>query len=465
MNTHRPSVLIIAAEDIVVRNIIDTDVWDILKPSLYDADLTLVAPKGRSAELSKRFAEENVRIKEFTREAPSRFDSFIATLLYAGLPTHTNHWSKMRVYLRGQSSLFSAYLKRLHAAVLGRIHPYQRLLRRLYLQNEDANARALFDEVRPSLVISLSITNFEIDVILLREAKRRGIRTVGMTRSWDNLTSHGALRVVPDRLIVQNDFLCDAARGVQGVRASDAAVDVIGLPHYDAARNISAYAGTREDFCKEHGLDPAKKIVLYGAMGTFLFIRENDLLRLFSKLVTENAFREPVQILYRPHPKFPVPEDLEDLPGVVIDHSGTYRTKAADERSASEEVFRSIHHADVVATAASTFAIDAALLDKPVVCINFDGSAKPGEIRYWESVGRFFDSYTHFEELLAQGGIRVARTQGAFIGAVRAYLADPSLEKEGRARIVRRLVGVADGRASERLAAVLSDEILRSGNL
>lgn len=458
----KKSVLLIASEDLVIRNTLETSVWEQIRQSFNGVHITLIVPKGRAKELGERYGAEGIEVREFCRTKPNRFDALVSTLLYAGLPTHTNHWSKMRAYLRGDASLVATYAKRLHAAVLGRVHAYQWLLRWLFqIVGKDVQAQTLFDAVQPDVVISLSITNFEVDVVLMREAKRRGIRVVGMTRSWDNLTSHGALRVVPSRIIVQNEFLHDAVRGVQGISKHMASVDVVGLPHYDVARDVETYAGTREAFCAEYGLDPRKKILIYGAMGTFLFKRENDLLFQFSLFAQKCSVGEDIQFLYRPHPKFTLTQDSKSVPGVIIDRSATYRTEVNSERSASQELFRSLYHADVVITGASTFAIDAALLNKPIICINFDGSASSGDVRYWESVNRFYDSYTHFEELVAQGGVRVVNSLEALSVELRAYLVDPERDTEGRARIIRRFVGVTDGQAHHRLGAILAHEIER----
>lgn len=456
---HVSRVLIVAAEDIVVRNILDTEVMKHLTPALARVSITLIAPKGRRADLARQFPEFDVR--EFSRAKSSRLDALIATLLYAGLPTNTNHWSKMRALLRGHASFFATYAKRLHAATFGRLHLYQRLLRHLFvLVGKDRAAQALFDDVRPDLVISLSITNFDTDVVLMREARRRTIRIVGMTRSWDNLTSHGALRVVPNHIIVQNSFLYDAARGVQGISQRDAAIEVAGLPHYDPVRRIEEYAGTREEFCAERGLDPKKKIILYGAMGTFLFKRENDLVEVFSELIVKHSFQQEVQFLYRPHPKFGIPESVGNIPGVIIDRSATYRSDEGSSRSASEELFRTMYHADVVVTGGSTFAIDAAVLDKPVVCINFDGKARTGEVLYWESVSRFYDAYTHFEELVAQGGVRLAANLEELVREIDTYVAHPDRDREGRTRVVDRFVGDVDGNASKQLGGLLVKELV-----
>jgi CDP-glycerol glycerophosphotransferase (TagB/SpsB family) len=455
-----PRILIIAAEDIVVRNVLDTEVMKHLAPALVGASVTLLVPKGRREDLSGQFPGFDVR--EFSRAQPSRLDALVATLLYAGLPTHTNHWSKMRALLRGDASFFATYAKRIHATTLGRLHPYQRLLRHLFiLVGKDRAAQALFDDVRPDLVISLSITNFDTDVVLMREAKRRHIRVVGMTRSWDNLTSHGALRVVPDRIIVQNSFLHDAARGVQGISRRDAAIEIVGLPHYDVYLD-SSIRESREEFLQRTGLNPSKKIILYCGMGDFLFKREGDIIDILEEDIEQGVITRDSQVLYSVHPKFRT--SLMRASGkkhIVPSAEILYRSSTHQKDSPIRDLVNLIFHADVVVMGASTMAIDAAVLDRPVICIGFDGSAREREIPYWDSVKRFYDSYTHFEELLKAGGVRVASSRVELASCINQYLNDPEIDREGRERIIERFVGQNDGRASERLVRILVDEVKR----
>ena len=47
------------------------------------------------------------------------------------------------------------------------------------------------------LILTLSLTD-DIDTLLVGFGKKHGIKTIGTVRSWDNLSSHGLLRVKPD---------------------------------------------------------------------------------------------------------------------------------------------------------------------------------------------------------------------------------------------------------------------------
>ncbi|HEY4517496.1 MAG TPA: CDP-glycerol glycerophosphotransferase family protein, partial [Candidatus Paceibacterota bacterium] len=118
----------------------------------------------------------------------------------------------------------------------------------------------------------------------------------------------------------------------------------------------------------------------------------------------------------------------------------------------------SLHWSEVVVSSASTIAIDAAALGKPIVLTAFDGRRqKP----YYESVRHYFD-FNHMRNLTATGGVVVAGSEDAFIEALRAYLKNSFLHVREREGIVREQCYVQDGKASERLANVLLVEAAKS---
>jgi len=118
--------------------------------------------------------------------------------------------------------------------------------------------------------------------------------------------------------------------------------------------------------------------VLYGAMGDFLFPNEGGIADVFERLVDDGAFVEPIQVVYRAHPRFQSPlEKMKRMHHVIPDRGATYfgdklagfEMEDADER----HLINSLYHADVVVTAGSTFAMDAAVFDKPIVCVGLTG--------------------------------------------------------------------------------------------
>ena len=116
-----------------------------------------------------------------------------------------------------------------------------------------------------------------------------------------------------------------------------------------------------------------------------------------------------------------------------------------------------MHHSDVVLNVASTIAIEASIFDTPVVNIAFDqddAEARP----FLTSPLRYY-SYTHYQQIVRAGAVRIARSAGEMIDLVNGYLADPSRDAEGRRRVVAEQCELTDGRSAERLAGFIVREL------
>ncbi|MSR85683.1 hypothetical protein EXS71_04615 [Candidatus Uhrbacteria bacterium] len=151
---------------------------------------------------------------------------------------------------------------------------------------------------------------------------------------------------------------------------------------------------------------------------------------------------------------------MKRLHHVMPERKATYQEGLSGfemEEADEHHLINSIYHADLVMTAGSTFAIDAAVFDKPIICIAFDGTAK--NVPYWVSVKRFYDCYTHFEALLETGGVRLASSPEQLAVEMNRALDHPSLEKNERKKIIELLVAPFDGHASERLEHLLTQEV------
>ena len=61
--------------------------------------------------------------------------------------------------------------------------------------------------------------------------------------------------------------------------------------------------------------------------------------------------------------------------------------------------------------------------------------------------------------LLKGGGFQLAHTPDECIQLINRYLENPDLDTAGRDAIREREIGLSDGRAGERLAAVFHDQI------
>ena len=107
-----------------------------------------------------------------------------------------------------------------------------------------------------------------------------------------------------------------------------------------------------------------------------------------------------------------------------------------------------------VVTWASTMIIDAAVFLKPIILVGFDASPR----RYEESIRQYYD-YDHQRRIIELGGARLAKSPEELTEWARRYLADPSLDLEGRKRIVKEYCGVLDHEAGKRLGIYLLDQV------
>lgn len=304
-----------------------------------------------------------------------------------------------------------------------------------------------FRAYRPDAVFSTDVQN-ELDVRMLREARRRKVPAVGMVRSWDNLTSKGVLRIVPDTLVVHNETIKEEA--IRYDRVSPERISVIGIPHYDSY--VSPPKRSKEAFFKAFDLDPQKQLVVYAPIGD-RYIRDNGT----DAFILETLSKLDVNIVVRMPPTDSVRLDgfASKRARVAFDAVGRGFSRGGKKvsevgRDDDERLKEMLHFCDAVVTGQSTISIDAAAFGKPVVVAAFDHEPRA----YWDSVVRYFD-YEYYRKFRERSGLLMARSSGELLAFVQRYLENQKLDSEIRERIVRDQVFLFDGKATARLVAIL----------
>ena len=116
----------------------------------------------------------------------------------------------------------------------------------------DAGVTAIVRGQRPDVLLVTPLVEFGSDQIeYVKAARRLGIPTGLCVHSWDNLTTKGLIRVLPDRIFVWNE-----AQRREAVSLHDAAPDqviVTGAPVYDQWFDRRP-SRSRADFCARVGL-------------------------------------------------------------------------------------------------------------------------------------------------------------------------------------------------------------------
>lgn len=321
--------------------------------------------------------------------------------------------------------------------------------------------------LRPALIVQTHPLSLD-ELPLALYAKRAGIPIAAMLHSWDNLTAKSGIRGVTthrpgrmlpiqyDRVLVWNDVQRNEL--LRYYQYAPEQVTVTGAPQFDFY--VTHRFADRAAFFREHGLDPQKKLIVFAAASPNLLPKQPEVIDLLIDSVVVGRFGVPVQLLIRTHPRTTMDylRTKASVAGVTIQYPGA--GYVADRvtrgwqngRDEQREFAETIHHADVVVNVASTVCLDCAALDRPTVCIAFDGYENNP---YHRSVLKHYD-FDHFRPVMESGGVRIARSRDELVQAVRAYLDNPQLDSEGRARL--RAVGCyrVDGGAAERVAEALT---------
>jgi len=312
-----------------------------------------------------------------------------------------------------------------------------------------------FKLYNPDVVFSTDMQN-ELDVRIIQEAKKLGVKSIGMVRSWDNITSKGLLRALPDKFAVHNDIIKNEL--VKYVHVSPEMVDVVGAPHHDSYV-MKKTTQTRSEFFEKYNLDLDKKVILFSPIGN-RYIRNNKL----DALVLEKLSEIDANILVRMPPadtaELNVPEAAKA--NIVVDYTGIHSwadgkspvsSKSNEVSRADEEkLINTLSYADVAITGQSTMVIDASIFDIPTIIICFDSEKR----NYYDSVKRYYD-YEYYVPILKSGGVRLAKGVDELKLLVEEYIANPEKDSVGRKKIKEEQVLFSDGGSTKRLVnSVLS---------
>ncbi len=434
----------------IARNILRTPV---LPELTKQAEVILVVPSFKRDLYEKEFGGRNVKVITSPEIKFSAIDKFFRSFYYYFVDTAT-----VRIIQQEQFVLTNKYPRyiwaRFWTKIFGKAKIFRQIIRFMDgLLVKDRLFVEIFDTYKPNIVFIPSITSDD-ESLVLRQAKSRGIKTVGMVRSWDNITvNKGNIRVFPDKLLTHTEILKeDCARYADYPREK---IEVVGMSHFDYY--ITDKRISREEFFKQIGGDPKKKTIYFMPIGLSDIEEDKYMLKLLEGWVKNDKDFSNTQLMLSLHPNATKPidyasqETLFIKPPKSIDFPGGKPTDREITREAMELMASAIYHSDLVVNYQGTTSIDASAFDKPVINIAFDGSK---ERSYLKSVRRFYD-FTHYQPILKTKGVKLARSVDELRTDIIEYLKNPRLDQIGRQRIIREQASNHDGHASERTAGAI----------
>jgi len=445
------------------RVILRTDVFKTLKAN-GDKIVLLVRGKERIEHYQKEYESEQVRV-ELLPDAASRMETLWYYIGWNSVPTHAVAVRRVREYRNVGNWKF--YALGFVAWCLGHAKLWREFLRALYMLLGEDYAKDLFAQYQPDLLFAANMFSPE-DCRLLRHAKKLNVRTVTIAKSWDVLTTKAFTRVKADRIVVYHEYNRREAISIGDYRKEQ--VVVTGFPQFDIYTDSSIFV-SREDFCKNAGLDPEKRFMMYGLPGDWKSPDTRAILVMLDKKIGEGAFNRPLQILARSHPKYRDSSEDFSSPHVVFDRPGMYFAKSGEfgiDASVADtnqwtfcdediiHLANSIYHSDAVLNVDSTLTLDAAALNRPSVLIGYDGDRK---LPYKKSITYIYER-DHYRHVLATGAAPLVRSHEELIDTINRVLTEPTYLSVELAVLKECLLFKSDGQSGRRMGDVILASII-----
>jgi len=296
----------------------------------------------------------------------------------------------------------------------------------------DAGVMSVIHAHRPDVLLLTPLVEFASDQIeYVKGAQRLGVRTGLCVHSWDNLTTKGLIRLLPDRIFVWND--AQRREAVSLHRATAGQVQVTGAPVYDQWFERRP-TSSRAAFCSRAGLTDTRPFFLYLCSSPFIAPDEVSFITRWLAAVRSAADSDVRQtgILIRPHPSADPriwaafdPAAFENV--VVWPAAGANPVDAASK----DDYFDSMYHAAAAVGINTSAQIEAGIVGRRVY------SVRVPECRGTQ------EETIHFQHLLQEGGglLSMADTLDEHVsalgGALRAGASEASRVREFVRRFVR----------------------------
>jgi hypothetical protein len=440
----------------IVRRLLDADA---------STEVVLLSPLVRDPEFVREASHPRVRFEDLPGHRPAGLEARLLALMQAA---YLESGVTESVQIRRAEAHEKGTIRWIGAkARLASIFAPSMVAKPTRYDMSDSLVRhpwadEIFDRYQPSMLVVSSPGLIFSEVPLLRTAARRGVTSMAVDPSWDNFTN----KLLPvrrvTRLIVWNELMRTQAIELHGYDADE--IRIAGTPQWDRYFRDGVSIG-RDAFFRRIGADPAKKLITVTTTPRELYPHHDHVLRVLVRAIEGRRWADPAQILVRLHPRDELEHyrEFEGVPNVIIEKPFRQTVRSGDGMAvdvtadSQQHLADTMCHSDVVINVASTIAIEAAIFDTPVVNISFDGES-PSE---WTRSARRYYRFTHYVNITRQGAVRVAETPEQLVAQVGTYLENPALDREGRRRIVLEQCQFLDGRAAERVAGFVAEELAR----
>jgi hypothetical protein len=266
----------------------------------------------------------------------------------------------------------------------------------------DPKIDAVFASFKPDVLVITPLIDRGGEMWdFMASARQAGVRTVFPVHSWDNLSSKSRINWLPDRVLVWNETQVEEAKNFHHIPRRR--ITVTGAQGFDEWFSMKPTV-SREEFCRELGLNPHRPILLYVCSAILkrhvafeVASDGNTELAYFTRWITAlRASDDPrlreANVIIRPHPKREQRWDDIDLSawGRVVVHPRHGRLP--NNRDSKAIFFDSLFHSEAIVGISTSAMIEAGIVGKAAMTV-LDPDYAPGQVEM-----------QHFQYLLKVGG-------------------------------------------------------------
>lgn len=351
-----------------------------------------------------------------------------------------------------------------------RLFPFADYPRGRFSFTENGAAEHVLQQLRPALLVTTTAGLDPADPPLLEAAQSLGIRTATFIESWDNVWKMervargrgkpGQRIVLADHLLVWNEPMkAHLLRAFPSLRPEH--ITVTGAPRLDYfGPRYASLLPSREEVFRGLGLDPTKRLL---HLATTELYEHDHVAKAIAEARERDDLPGNLHLYASVHPG----GNLERHRPWAERYGFTLRFSPGRSDTAPHPDFRynpshadmlllaaTLKETDVMVNLSSTVALESCLADRPTICAFF---GKPFDWLRWNRSMVVRDFREHYADLLAGGGIAVARNPTQLTAQIRASLAHPEQDRDGRRRSAERVAGTLAGDASARALSVLRE--------
>jgi len=450
------TIFITITRGMVARNILRAGVLDLLAQNK-ELEIVILIPKIKGKNIPdyffKEFARENVKIELVENKKMGKiergFNYFISKLIFT---KSTRLYMRFHIKEERRIGQLGYFLYCLIYWPLSKLKFLKKIIRFFdYSFFPGIIYAPYFEKYQPDLLFSTCIMS-QLDIAFLKQAKKRGVKTISMPRSWDNLDKF-FFRVEPDLFLTQNERMKKTAQKVQAINENK--VKVVGFPQFDLYADNFAII-PKADYCQRKNFDQNLPILFLGSEGAWS--KGDD--KIFESIIMarEKGNLPQCNILIRPHysecDKHSYRELFKDYKNVYIDEdyrkSDFFNDRWDPSKNDMKDFASSLFYCSLMITFASTLALDAVCFDKPVIGVRYGVKFINGQDR----TDLMYET-CHYEWVLETKAVSLVDDGEKLIAKINQYLQNPQYKAKERKELKEKLCYKVDGKSSERITETI----------